>query len=529
MTAIGIDLGTVNSCIAHVDDSGRPVVIPNRVGEKTTPSVVYFESATHQVVGKEAKNSAVLAPGQVAELVKREMGRKGPPRVYHGREYRPEEISAIVLRKLAEFAGEKLGGPVRDVVITVPAYFGVAERDATRKAGEIAGLTVLDVLAEPVAAALSYQAEHPGLGEKTLLVFDLGGGTFDTSVIRMTDGAADVVCTKGHLELGGVDWDRRLAAYLLGEFQRVHPRLDPSADEEFMQDLAERVEQLKHHLSEVLSRQVPLRWRGEVARVEVTRAKLEELTADLLEQTFQITEQTLAEAAAKGVVGIDEIILVGGMTRMPAVEAGLQRVFDRPIRRHDPDLAVARGAALHALARSGTAQEIADRLDITAEEADAMIGRRVSTVVPRGFGVKVVDERDPLFATDPARARQFVVHLLPAGTSLPADTGPVMLATVIDNQPLIEVDVWEAKPGTDSPELADNARIGSGMLRLAPRTPARTPVHVTFELSETGLLAVSAADSRGGGALRFELRIGGMDQADVDRAKTALARSRVED
>ncbi|REE97206.1 Hsp70 family protein [Thermomonospora umbrina] len=528
MTAIGIDLGTVNSCIAHIDAAGRPVVIRNGVEEETTPSVVYFERADHRVVGKEAKNSALIAPRLVAALFKRDMGKEGAERVYHGRRYRPEEISAIVLLKLAEFAEHKLGEPVHEVVVTVPAYFGVAERAATRRAGEIAGLTVVDVLAEPVAAALAYQQEFRFGEDRHLLVFDLGGGTFDTSVIRV-GGDTTVLCTDGALDLGGADWDARLLDHLIGEFRRAHPRLDPAADEEFVQELTEKAETLKHHLSEVLSRHCPMRWQGEAARIEVTRSKLEELTEDLLERAFQITEKTLAKAAELGVPEIDEVILVGGMTRMPAVEAGLRERFGLKVRRYDPDLAVARGAALHALTKSGTAEEIADRLGVSDERAAEMISRKVSMVVPRGFGVKTVDPSDPLFATDPARARQFILHLLPAGTPLPADTGQIPAATAIDNQPMIEVDVWEAKPGMDSQELQHNTRIGTGFLRLAPRTPARTALNICFRLSETGLLTVSASDSRSGNRLHYELQIGGMNQAEVDEARTALARTTVSD
>src|SRR3954463_2369140 len=254
MTTYGIDLGTTYSCIAYVDETGRAVVAKNAVGEDTTPSVVYFESEHSVVVGRAAKNSAMLNPDLVVELIKRQIGQGDAKREFHGEPHTPESTSALILRELARNAEEDTGEPVKDVVITVPAYFGVLERDATRKAGQIAGLNVLDVLAEPVAAALHYEALTEDAGVRHLLVYDLGGGTFDTTVIRLEGGDVQVVCTDGDHHLGGADWDSKIIEFLLNGFTEQHPARARGGDEQFVQDLAISAEQLKKELSAAQTR-----------------------------------------------------------------------------------------------------------------------------------------------------------------------------------------------------------------------------------------------------------------------------------
>jgi molecular chaperone DnaK len=531
MTAFGIDLGTTNSCIAYVDDdTGRPVVVRNTIGKETTPSVVYFEKPGSVVIGDAARNSALLAPHLVAERIKREMGRPDVTFTYHGDPRTPETISAFILRELVRSAETQLGEPVRDVVITVPAYFGVREREATRKAGRIAGLTVLDVLDEPIAAALSYQARRPSAGVRHVLVYDLGGGTFDTTVIRLEEADVHAVCTGGDLRLGGSDWDERVTRFMLEAFTEQCPGLDPTADEQFMHDLAGGAEQLKMELSSALSWTRNLRFGGATVEVKLTRGQLEELTADLLERTLEITERTVEEARRKKVTTIDEVILVGGMTKMPAVRERLRERLGLDARRHEPELAVAKGAALFARVRQasqaadGRPEELADQLGISTSEAEAMTRRSVTTVVPRGFGMRVVDQNDPVFATDPGRARMYVVHLLPANTPLPADSGPVTFATGMDNQPMVEVEVWEQKEGTSSEEVSENDLVARGKLRVPPRLPARSPISISFAMNETGKLAVHAEEPSSGNELNLELQIGGMDEAAVSAAQTAVAR-----
>ncbi len=533
----GIDLGTTNSCLARIDEAGRPVIIKSAIGEDTTPSVVYFESPHNVVVGRTATNAALAEPDLVAQLVKRDMGRKAEY-IFHGERHTPETVSALILRELARAGAEHCGEAVRDVVITVPAYFGVAEREATRRAGQIAGLNVLDVLAEPVAAALHYQAATGGAGpgERHILVYDLGGGTFDTTVIRLKDDDTIVVATDGDDRLGGADWDSAIADYLLNEFEAQHPGLNPRKDAQFMQDVRISAEQLKKELSVAQGRRHAMRFGGAVARVELTRDQMERLTADLLERTVEVTERTIATARARGAAHFDDVLLVGGMTRMPAVTRLLKDRLGLDARRHDPDLAVAKGAALFALQRKlrpdsgqpGDPADVAAKTGLTASEAEKMATKRVATVIPRGFGVKGIDGSDPLAVTDPVRARQIVIHLLPANTPLPADTGPYTFHTAIDNQRMVGIEVWEQAGSVESQDPGDNRKIGQGMLKnMPPRLPARTPIEVTFFMSETGLLSVHATEPRSRSDLRFDLQIGDLDQAGMDEARKSVARYNV--
>jgi molecular chaperone DnaK len=535
MATYGIDLGTTNSCIAYVDDTGRPVVLKSAVGEDTTPSVVYFESPENVVVGRQAKDSAVLAPDLVAELVKRQMG-QDVRYTFHGQAHTPESISALILRELARAAQEQTGEEVRDVVITVPAYFGVLERDATHKAGEIAGLNVLDVLAEPVAAALEYQALGEHTGVRHIFVYDLGGGTFDTTVIRLEGDDITVVCTDGNHQLGGADWDAKIIDFLLRGFTDQYPDLDPSGDEQFMQDLATSAEQLKKALSATLARKHNVRFDGRVAQLELMREQLEEITSELLERTMEITERTIATAREKGVEHFDDVLLVGGMTIMPAITQTLKERFGLQARQQDPHLAVAKGAALFALMRKvkvsmpgegGSAQEVADQLGIPVDQVEAMAARHVATVVPRAFGLKVIDTDDPLFKTDRARARRYIAHLLTANTPLPADTGPETFRTIADNQREVKLEVWEQAGSVASEELEHNTRIGEGVLRDLPARPAGAPFQVVFHMTETGLLQVHGREADSGSEVRFEIQIGGLDEAAVQEAASAVARYEV--
>jgi molecular chaperone DnaK (HSP70) len=537
MASYGIDLGTTNSCIAYVDQTGRPVILKSAIGEETTPSVVYFESPDNVVVGRQAKETAVLAPHLVAELVKRQMG-EDIHYSFHGQDYTPESISALILRELARAAREQAGEEVRDVVITVPAYFGLLEREATRKAGQIAGLNVLDVLAEPVAAAVNYQVLGEGAEVRHILVYDLGGGTFDTTVIRIDGDDIHVVCTDGNRHLGGADWDSAISEYLLRGFTEQYPQLDPGGDEQFMQDLATAAEQLKKALSAAMTRKHNVRFDGSVAQLELSREHLEELTSELLERTMDITERTIATAQKKGVERFDDVLLVGGMTIMPAIARTLKERFGLEARLQDPHLAVAKGAALFALMkkvqvsmprdgdRSAT-QQVAQDTGLTEEQVESLVAKHVTTVVPRAFGLKVVDQNDPVYKTDPKRARQYISHLLTANTPLPADTGPQPFSTVFDNQREVKLEVWEQAGSVISEELQHNTHIGEGRLQELPARPAKTPFQVVFHMTDTGLLQVHAREADSGREVRFEIQIGGLDDEAVQQATDTVARLEV--
>jgi molecular chaperone DnaK len=541
MATYGIDLGTTNSCIAYVDETGRPVVLKSAVGEDTTPSVVYFESPENVVVGRQAKDSAVLAPHLVVELIKRQMG-EDVHYSFHGQAHTPESISALILRELARAAREQTGEEVRDVVITVPAYFGLLEREATRKAGQIAGLNVLDIIAEPVAAALNYQVLGENAGVRHIFIYDLGGGTFDTTVIRIDGDDIKVICTDGDHHLGGADWDNTVAEFLLRGFAEQYPDLDPGGDEQFMQDLATGAEQLKRALSATRSRKYNMRFDGSVVQIELTREHLEELTSELLERTMEITERTIATARGKGVERFDDALLVGGMTLTPAVAETLKERFGLDARLQDPHLAVAKGAALFALMKKvkvsmpgegepdvapAVAQQVADQLGISVEQVQSMAAKRVATVVPRAFGLKVVDGDDPVFRTNPDRARSYISHMLTANTPLPADAGPSTFRTIVDNQREVRLEVWEQAGSIASEELEHNTHIGEGMLRDLPPRPAGAPFEVVFHMTETGLLTVHGWEAGSGREVRFEIQIGSLDDAEMQQATDAVARYEV--
>jgi molecular chaperone DnaK len=534
MASYGIDLGTTNSCIAYVDQTGLPVILKSAIGEDTTPSVVYFESPENVVVGREAKETAMLAPHLVAELVKRQIG-EDIHYSFHGQDYTPESISALILRELARAARAQAGEEIHDVVITVPAYFGLLEREATRKAGQIAGLNVLDVLAEPVAAAVNYQVLGEGAEVRHILVYDLGGGTFDTTVIRIDGDDIHVVCTDGDRHLGGADWDSAISEYLLRGFTEQYPQLDPGGDEQFMQDLANAAEQLKKALSATMARKHNVRFDGSVAQLELTREHLEELTSELLERTIDITGRTIATAQKKGVERFDDVLLVGGMTIMPAIARTLKERFGLEARLQDPHLAVAKGAALFALMkkvqvsiprdgdRSAT-EQVAQDTGLRVEQVESLMAKHVTTVVPRAFGLKVVDLNDPVYKIDPKRAREYISHLLTANTPLPADTGPQPYSTVFDKQTEVRLEVWEQAGAVASEELRHNTHIGEGRLQDLPPRPAKTPFQVVFHMTETGLLQVHAREADSGREVRFEIQIGGLDDAAVQQAADAVAR-----
>jgi molecular chaperone DnaK len=522
----GIDLGTTQSCIAYVDESGSPVIIKSALGEDTTASAVFFESRQNVVVGRAAREEALLTPDLVAQLVKRDMGTDAAYE-FHGERHTPETVSALILRELARLAAGQSGMEVRDVVITVPAYFGIAERNATRQAGELAELNVLDVLAEPVAAAVHYQAAHGPAGQpKHVLVYDLGGGTFDTTVIRLEGDDITTVCTDGDNRLGGVDWDQAIAEYLLSRVKEEQPSLRPERDAQFMQDLRISAERLKRELSSVQMKRHVMRLDGTTTVVELTRAKVEELTAGLLDRTVAVIDRAIAAARRGGVTRFDEVLLVGGMSRFPAVARVLKERLGVDARLHEPELAVAKGAALFARARrarrgpGGPAAQGA----AAAPEITRLAAAKVAAVVPRGFGVTAVDGLDPLALTDPLRARRIVVHLLAANTPLPADTGPYPFQTAQDNQRTLAIEVWEQASPEESEDLADNRKVGEGWLRHLPaRLPARTPFEITFFMSETGLLTVHAREPRSGREVRFDLQIGNLDNARLDLARRSVA------
>jgi molecular chaperone DnaK (HSP70) len=457
----------------------------------------------------------------------------------HGFEYTPEELSAFILLKLATDARTVTGEDARDVVVTVPAYFGAAERDATRKAGRIAGLNVIDIISEPIAAAITYGVLNPpgAAGrsqggetrqDRTILVYDLGGGTFDTTVIALKGGHIEVVCTDGDHELGGADWDARLVEYLAERFREEHPDAgDPLDDKQTEQQLRRDAEETKKALTSRTQHTVRVMHEGRVAAVEVSRDTFEEITKDLLDRTVEITGRTLTTAAAKGVSDYDDLVLVGGSTKMPAVAARLETELGLPPKLQDPDLAVAKGAALYAFEETfrrlllqgaeERAEEMASRAGLSAEQRRQIANRQIKTVASRAFGIVVLDRETKV---------EQVAHLVHANDELPASRTEDFF-TVNDDQTAADVRVMEQAGAAESAEPADNTEIATGVISVPPGKKAGWPIEVTFALDASGLLHVTAVEKETGERLELTVDVGGMSEEEVERSRAALSRVQV--
>lgn len=542
----GIDLGTTYSVVAYVDETGRPTVCRNGVGAETTPSAVFFENATNIIVGETAKRSAMVQADRVVELIKRQMGREERYE-FDGVEYTPESISALILKQLAQDAASYTGSAVEQVVITVPAYFGMQERKATKQAGEIAGLDVLGIVPEPVAAAVHYELMSAADG-KTVLVYDLGGGTFDTSVIRVENNEITVVCTDGDSSLGGADWDARLRTYLLERFiEMASPDESLADDEEFLQELTNIAEDVKKHLTLQEKRPVPLRFAGASARIDVERGKFEELTGDLLDRTIEIVRRTLdtLEQKSPGAT-VDEVLLVGGATRMPAVRARLAKEFGWDPKLHDPDLAVAKGAAVYALGRvvhreieqavdaDDSADEaaaksaeiinhIADRTSIPEVALTNLAAKKTHAVLPKAFGVRLVDSRDPDWRSKPRR--YFVQHLVQANDQLPTGDKYLTAETVDDGQTGVQIELYEQAGTVAGEEIEDNKPVnqGSGLIAGIPALPAGSPIEIRLSVDDEGLLQLQATEPTSAKSLDIRVSVSVLSDAEVAEATEVVA------
>ncbi|WP_158846649.1 Hsp70 family protein [Saccharothrix deserti] len=513
---LGIDLGTTYSCVASLDENQRVSVLPNQEGDLTTPSVVFFEHSGNVTVGKFAKNELKNEPGRVVSLIKRHMGEEGYTVDVDDKELYPQQVSAIILRQVVEDALNVLGlevpadGPLADVVITVPAYFGAAERQATRDAGEMAGLEVVNIINEPTAAAIAYGLISSG-GERAVLVYDLGGGTFDVTIIKVSASEIRVVATGGDHQLGGADWDARIVELVCEKFAEQHPGSDPRTDLDAAGSIELLAEEAKKALSRRDSYSSTVIANGERAKIEITREEYEEATADLIGKTLDFTQDVLGHARDKGVDRIDEFLLVGGMSHSPAVKKGLADEFpDLPTPQlADPDQIVAKGAALFA------ANSVAESDGDTSTAARGLPGGaalpKIVNVTSKGYGIAVV--RDSRKRDDHDLVVAWLIKPNDEIPARPRDT----FRTIHDQQREVDIAVYESTTDMLSVELDDNLKLVEGTLSNLPPGPAGQPLEVSFNLEADGILHITAVAGNGE-KIKLEAKISGLVPEDVKRA-----------
>lgn len=518
---IGIDLGTTICVVATVTDEGVVQVVPNEQGELLTPSVAHFVGPGSVVVGSEAKAAAPVAPDRVVAAIKRQMG-SDFTLSFDDVSYRPEGISAIILRALVDAAARELGVKPADLVavVTVPAYFGTAEREATAAAARIAGLETLDLVAEPVAAALSYGVGSGARG--SVLVYDLGGGTFDATVIELTDDGPRVVAVDGASRLGGLNFDEHLGTLLLERYVTATGDDGAEDDEEFVLRVFADAEQVKKKLSTTETAAAVLSRAGRTVKVVVTRPEFETATASLVEETLSVVDRVVAEASGRGVPRPAQVLLTGGSTRIPAIARALEARLGVAVRLSDPDTAVAKGAAIHcrALVR-GPQPRLERRLLAPTTAARVLASGPVSSVVPRALGIKLHD------SSDPSGERVFVEHIVQANTALPVEGATATFATVVDGQERVRIELMEQAGSHAAPELEYNRRVLDGELTGLPEgLPAGSPIDIRLFLGTDGRISCVATERSTGRQLALESYMEGVadgqESADQHRAVSGL-------
>ena len=482
---IGIDLGTTNSCVA-VLEGGEPVVIANAEGGRTTPSVVAFSKTGERMVGQVAKRQAVTNADRTIASIKRHMGENYKVNI-DGKGYTPQEISAMVLQKLKADAESYLGQPVTEAVITVPAYFSDAQRQATKDAGKIAGLEVKRIINEPTAAALAYGMDKET--DQKVMIYDLGGGTFDVSILEIADGVFDVLATAGDTHLGGDDFDQRIMDYLIAEFKKLEG-VDLSRDRSAMQRLREAAEKAKIELSGMTTTAVNLPYITADANgpkhldVTISRAKFNELTADLVERTMKPVRQAMSDAGLKA-SDLDKVLLVGGSTRIPAVQEAVKSITGKEgFKGINPDECVALGAAIQGGVLAGDVNDIV-LLDVT----------------PLSLGIETMGG--------------VFTRLVDRNTTIPVNKKQIF-STAADSQTSVEVHVLQG----EREMAAYNKTLGRFQLGgIAPAPRGVPQIEVTFDIDANGIVKVSAKDLGTGKEANISITAStNMSQEDIDKA-----------
>ena len=493
---IGIDLGTTNSCVAVIE-GGEPVVIPNAEGARTTPSVVAFSKTGERMVGQVAKRQAITNPERTVSSIKREMGTNYKVTI-DGKSYTPQEISAMILQKLKADAEAYLGEPVTSAVITVPAYFTDAQRQATKDAGKIAGLDVKRIINEPTAAALSYGVDKDN--DQKVMVYDLGGGTFDVSIIEMGDGVQEVLATAGNNRLGGDDFDQRIMDWILNSF-KAEQGIDLSGDKMAMQRIKEAAEKAKIELSGVTSAAINLPFITADATgpkhldMTLSRAKFNELTADLVEKTMGPVRQALSDSGLS-IGDISKVLLVGGSSRIPAVQEAVKNFIGKdPFKGINPDECVAIGASIQAGVLGGEVQ-----------------GLLLLDVTPLSLGVETMGG--------------VMTKIIDRNTTIPTKKSQIF-STAADGQTQVEVNVLQGER-----EFArDNKQLGLFKLDgIAPAPRGIPQIEVTFDIDANGIVNVSAKDLGTGKEQHITISSSSnMSKEDIDRAVKAAEQFAEED
>lgn len=513
---VGIDLGTTYSAIAQLNSDGEAVILQNSDGRDITPSVVLLGDDGKVVVGPSFERISLAKPENVVEAIKREMGNKDYYVVYQGKKLTPEFVSALIMKKMKQDAEENIG-PIANAVITVPYYFNDVRRKATQDAGRIAGLNVIDIINEPTAATLAYAWGRGELGrvdlgndERTILVYDLGGGTFDVTIVRYTPTTFRVLATDGDVMLGGLDWSKRLVDHLVEQFRQKF-NLNPEESAEAMLTLHQDCENAKRDLSDKSQVPVSLYHKGQTLTVSLTRADFERMTADLLQRTKDTTELVMQQAnVTPG--SLDEVVLVGGSTYMPVVEKMLETVCgQKPTRSLQAEYAVAEGAAIHAGIIE--ARVVGDESRLAQAVLKRLRAVNTIDVNSHSLGVKITDPND--------RGRKINHIMIPRNTSVPHSVSQ-RFVTNSDNQTRVHVEVLEG----EAPDPMACTLIGDfRVTQLPPNLPKGSPVELTYAYDSSGRISAKARELVGNNEASTEIvRDSGMDESSIDNAFEALKR-----